>query len=87
MNIFISSLLVNFFLLTPVILVLQEDKIPMVIDADTANEVDDLFALVRAINEPKFDLLGVTSAQFHTSPLATDSTVLESQRINEKIIE
>ena len=44
------------------------DKIPLIIDADTANEVDDLFALVRAVGEPKFDLLGITSAQFHTSP-------------------
>lgn len=68
-------------------LVNAQTKIPLIIDADTANEVDDLFALVRAINAPEFDLLGITSAQFHTSPLATDSTVVESQKINEKIIE
>ena len=62
------------------------DKIPLIIDADTANEMDDLFALVRAVGEPKFDLLGITSAQFHTSPLASDSSVLESQKINEKLM-
>ena len=28
----------------------------------------------------------ITSAQFHTSPLATDSTVYESQAINEDIV-
>ena len=61
-------------------------KINLIIDADTANEIDDLYAIVRAINEPKFNLLGITSAQFHTSPLATDSTVYESQRINKDII-
>ena len=61
-------------------------KIPLIIDADTANEVDDLFALVRAIGEPRFDLLGISSAQFHTSPLASDSTVLESQQINERLM-
>ena len=60
--------------------------LPIIIDADTANEVDDLFALVRAIEEPSFNLLGITSAQFHTSPLASDNTVLESQKINEDII-
>lgn len=66
-------------------------RIPMIIDADTANEVDDLFALVGAIahtspSTGKYDLLGITSAQFHTSPLASVATVLESQAINEEIV-
>lgn len=60
---------------------------PLIIDADTANEVDDLYALVRAINEPALDLRGITSAQFNTSPLATKNTVGESQQINEQIIQ
>ena len=60
--------------------------IPLIIDADTANEVDDLFAIVRALNEPSFRVLGITSAQFHTSPLATANTVEESQKLNEEII-
>lgn len=60
---------------------------PLIIDADTANEVDDLYALVRAINEPALDLRGITSAQFNTSPLATKNTVGESQKINEQIIQ
>jgi len=61
-------------------------RIPIIIDADTANEVDDLFALVRAINEPRFNLIGISSAQFHTSPLASDSSVYESQKINEELL-
>lgn len=64
----------------------KELRLPLIIDADTANEVDDLYAIVRAVAEPKFNLLGITSAQFHTSPLATDSTVYESQRVNDKIL-
>lgn len=64
----------------------QFKKLPLIIDADTANEVDDLFALVRAVGAPEFDLLGISSAQFHISPLATDSTVKESQKINEDIM-
>lgn len=63
-----------------------DQKMKLIIDADTANEVDDLFAIVRAIEEPNFDLLGITSAQFHISPLATDTTVRESQKLNEEII-
>jgi len=64
----------------------QFKKLPLIIDADTANEVDDLFALARAVGAPEFDLLGISSAQFHISPLATDSTVKESQKINEDIM-
>ena len=62
------------------------EKLILIIDADTANEVDDLYAIVRAIEEPKFNLVGITSAQFHTSPLASDNSVNESQKINEDIL-
>jgi len=64
----------------------QQKPVQLIIDADTANEVDDLFAIVRAINEPAFNLIGITSAQFHKSPLASENTVAESQAINEEII-
>ena len=64
----------------------QEEKLQIIIDADTANEIDDLFAIIRALGEPRFELLGITSAQFHTSPYATTNTALESQEINEALI-
>lgn len=64
----------------------QEEKIPIIIDADTANEVDDLFALAGAMASDRLAIKGITSAQFHISPLASDSTVLESQKINEALI-
>lgn len=64
----------------------NKGQIKLIIDADTANEVDDLFALAGAIANPKFDLKAITSAQFHTSPLASDNSVLESQKINEELL-
>ncbi len=64
----------------------QEEKLQIIIDADTANEIDDLFAIIRALGEPRFELLGITSAQFHTSPYATTNTALESQEMNEALI-
>ncbi|MEL6853187.1 MAG: nucleoside hydrolase, partial [Bacteroidota bacterium] len=57
----------------------------LLIDADTANEVDDLFAIVGALAEPEWEVVGITSAQFHISPLTGDSSVWESQQINEDI--
>ena len=65
-----------------------------IIDADTANEVDDLFAIVGALAREKqrMDsggegpiLAGLTAAQFHTSPLATGRSADESQAINDKL--
>ena len=61
-------------------------KLPLLIDADTANELDDLFALVRALGEPRFQLLGITAAQFHQSPYATEDTALESHQLNQELI-
>lgn len=61
-------------------------KLQLIIDADTANEIDDLFAIVRALGEPRFKLLGITAAQFHNSPYATKNTALESQEMNQVLL-
>lgn len=61
-------------------------SIPLIIDADTANEIDDIFAIARAIKAPELELLGLTAAQFHTSPLASANTAQESQVLNEQIM-
>lgn len=80
-------ILIGGWLFSPSIFTLQsgdqKQPIPVIIDADTANEVDDLFALVGAMTSDQLDIRGITAAQFHLSPLASDSTVRESQRINE----
>ena len=73
----------SFLLITQIIF---SQKIPIIIDADTANEVDDLFAIVGALTEPKFDIVGITTSQFHTSPYATNNTPLESKIINDNIL-
>lgn len=58
----------------------------LIVDADTANEVDDLFAIARALIEPQLNVVGVTSAQWHTSPQAPNDTVGLSQQMNEDIL-
>lgn len=62
-----------------------DQRIKIIIDADTANEVDDLYALVGAMATDTFNIIGITSAQFHTSRLGFDSTVRESQKLNEDL--
>jgi inosine-uridine nucleoside N-ribohydrolase len=62
-------------------------RTPVIIDADTANEVDDLFAIVRAFMEPTFDIRGLCSAQWQASHYATPDTLEDSQRLNEALLD
>lgn len=64
-----------------------EKPLRLIIDADTANEVDDLYAIARALLEPRLNIIGITSAQWHTNPRTPNDSVGESQRLNEEILE
>ncbi|TAG52799.1 MAG: nucleoside hydrolase, partial [Cytophagales bacterium] len=65
------------------------------LDADTGNEMDDLYAIVRLVKEPSIDLVGLSSAHFNNADLLVFekwngynakglNTVAESQRLNEQ---
>ncbi len=69
-----------------------------ILDADTGNEMDDLYAIVRCLVDDKINLIGLTSAHFNNVQLLTDSiwhiyptedinTVQISQDLNESILE
>ena len=64
-----------------------EKPLRLIIDADTANEVDDLYAIAWALLEPRLDIVGITSAQWHTNPRTPNDSVGESQKLNKEIIE
>ncbi|MDZ7605780.1 MAG: nucleoside hydrolase [Cyclobacteriaceae bacterium] len=64
----------------------QQTKTKVIIDADTGNEVDDLFAISRALIAPEFEILGLNSAQWQNSHWAEGNTLENSQRINERIL-
>lgn len=68
------------------------------LDADTGNEMDDLYAIVRLVKETSVDLVGLSSAHFNNADLLvfekwnaydtkTLKPVVESQRINEEILQ
>jgi purine nucleosidase len=61
-------------------------KRPVIIDADTANEVDDLYAIVRALIAPELDVRGLSSVQWQSSHYATPNTLEDSQRLNEVLL-
>ena len=64
-----------------------EQPLRMILDSDTANEIDDLFAIayLLAEDDPAVNLLGISSAQwFHV--WSGDSTVYQSQQLNEELV-
>ncbi len=62
------------------------EPVRIIVDADTANEIDDLYAIVRALVAPEFKVEGVTSAHFTRSTEAND-TVHRSQALNEQLLQ
>lgn len=60
-------------------------KRTLIIDADTANEIDDLYAIVRALLEPRFHVAGLSSAQWNNR-VSPPNTVQLSQKLNEDIL-
>lgn len=68
-----------------------------ILDADTGNEMDDLYAIAGALASDRGELIGITSAHFNNVQLLTDSvwhiypveninTLKISQDLNEKIL-
>ncbi len=47
-------------------------KAKFIIDADTGNEMDDLYAIVRVFDEDEVELQGLISAHFNNPQLVTD---------------
>lgn len=58
----------------------------VIIDTDSGNEMDDLFAVVRALIDPDMEVTGLLSSQWNFHEDAPDSSVIISQEINEKIL-
>lgn len=59
-----------------------QEKIPVILDADTGNEVDDLYALSRALIEPSWNILALNATHWQTSHWAIPETMENSHRLN-----
>lgn len=68
------------------------------IDADTGNEMDDLYAIARILMDTSVEVAGISSAHFNNAELVTEkrwhiyptkniNTVLISQGLNERLLE
>jgi inosine-uridine nucleoside N-ribohydrolase len=63
----------------------NEAKQKLILDADTANEIDDLYAIVRILKQEKFDVIGLNSAQW-LHYLGEQDSVQASQKLNEQLV-
>lgn len=59
-----------------------QSKIPVIIDADTGNEVDDYYALIRGLAEPTWDILALNAAQWQASHWSIPQSMENSHRLN-----
>ena len=73
------------------------EPVPFVLDADTANEMDDMYAVAQAVLDPHADLLMLSSAHFNNTEIITKGRwhgydmdgfvpVLASQAENERLL-
>jgi len=60
-------------------------KQKLILDADTANEIDDMYAIARMLKQEKFEVLALTSTQW-IHYLAEEDSVGASQRENEAMV-
>lgn len=65
---------------------LDEERSKIIIDADTANEVDDLYAIVRGLIEPSWDVLGLNATQWQVSHWAVEKSMEQSYRLNNVLL-
>lgn len=64
---------------------IAQEKPKLILDADTANEIDDMYAITRMLKQDKFDVLALTSTQW-IHYLAEEDSVGASQRENEALV-
>ena len=64
----------------------KKEVVNIIIDSDTGSEAGSLFAIVRALIAPELNVICITSAQWQTHPNAPESSVRESQSLNDSII-
>ena len=64
---------------------LEQSKVEVIIDADTGNEVDDLYAVTRALLEPTWDVVALNATQWESSQWAISKTMENSHRLNQML--
>ncbi|MFK7812628.1 MAG: nucleoside hydrolase [Maribacter sp.] len=67
-------------------LLISQEKTKVLLDADTANEVDDLFALSRILMEPSVEVTALNATQWQTAHWTTPKSMEDSHRLNQMLL-
>ncbi|MFO7933703.1 MAG: nucleoside hydrolase [Bacteroidales bacterium] len=73
-------------LVIPLCSLFAQEPETIILDADTGNEVDDLYAIVRALVEPSWNIKALNATQWQASQWAVDRTMEESHRLNQILL-
>ena len=63
-----------------------QEKTKVLVDADTANEVDDAFALSIILMEPSVEVTALNAAQWQASHWSTPNSMEDSHRLNQMLL-
>ncbi len=58
----------------------------VIIDADTGNEIDDFYAITRALFAPQLEIVGLTASHFRVHDDAPPDSAAVSHSINEELV-
>lgn len=58
----------------------------IILDADTANEVDDLFAIVRVAIDPNVEIIALNGTQWQSAHWTSVESMEDSHRLNQKLL-
>lgn len=61
-------------------------KRQVIVDADTGNEVDDLYALARILLEPSVNVTALNAAHWQTSHWTIENSMENSHRLNQQLL-
>ena len=86
LNFYLSMWLLSFILIFVTFHAFSQNKIPVILDADTGNEVDDLYAISRALMEPSWDILALNATQWQTSHWTIPESMENSHRLNQVLL-
>ncbi len=78
--------LVLFLFLSPIQSSLAQQRLSLILDADTGNEVDDLYAISRALIEPSWEITALNATQWQTSHWTVPGSMENSHRLNQLLV-
>lgn len=73
-----------FCFLVSIFSIMAQHKI--IVDADTGNEVDDLYALARILLEPTVEVTALNAAHWQTSHWSVENSMENSHRLNQQLL-